>query len=192
MSLSILCRRRQTVLIDLTLPPSLPDECALNSRLVWALQSQAAQLRRYSRVLYGSAHLCCLFRSSRYYCPSQDGVEYPTWVPQATAQGVCRSTTRSAMLEIPFPPNFKILFYGNSHLRQVILKRMLILLPLSKRTRTSIRPSGSYGVKHQGRAYPASVGYFTDCAPSVFGRADVCTIPLEQATCTSDAFAFVR
>lgn len=56
---------------------------------------------------------------NRYFCPDQGGSEYPKWVPQAVASGSCASTTREELSEAPLPPNFKVLFYGNSHLRQV-------------------------------------------------------------------------
>ena len=96
----------------------------------------------------------CLFGPSRYYCPTQDGVEYSTWVPQAAAQGSCRSTTRSAMAETPLPSNFKILMYGNSHLRQV-MHTYNLFLPLGMKA--SYGAALSSGVKHRSRAY---ISYF--------------------------------
>ena len=42
------------------------------------------------------------------------------WVPRAVLEEKCESITRSEMAGAPLPPDFKILMYGNSHLRQVI------------------------------------------------------------------------
>lgn len=56
----------------------------------------------------------------RYFCPSLGVRGYPKWVPHSVANGACKSVTRSEMMaEGPLPPDFKVLFYGNSHMRQV-------------------------------------------------------------------------
>lgn len=57
----------------------------------------------------------------RYFCPSLNSSRgYPKWVPHSVANGACKSVTRGEMMaEGPLPPDFKVLFYGNSHMRQV-------------------------------------------------------------------------
>lgn len=56
----------------------------------------------------------------RYYCPNLGSDGYPKWVPHAVAQGACKSVTRSEISnDGPFPAGMKVLFYGNSYMRQV-------------------------------------------------------------------------
>lgn len=55
----------------------------------------------------------------RYYCPTRTHKAYPKWESLAVTQGLCSSKTLSDMAGGLFPPNIKILLYGNSHLRQV-------------------------------------------------------------------------
>ncbi|CAN0087908.1 unnamed protein product, partial [Pylaiella littoralis] len=62
----------------------------------------------------------CAATKGRYFCPSLGNDGYPKWVPHAVAQGACKSVTQSDMSnDGPLPVGFKVLFYGNSHLRQV-------------------------------------------------------------------------
>lgn len=56
----------------------------------------------------------------RYFCPAQTHLQYPKWEPWAVGQGVCGSISRSDLVGAPLPSGFKVLMYGNSHLRQVI------------------------------------------------------------------------
>lgn len=59
---------------------------------------------------------------ARYFCPSFGGGGYPTWVPRAVAEGLCESKTRDELMAGgPLPPNFKVLVYGNSYMRQVMV-----------------------------------------------------------------------
>lgn len=60
-----------------------------------------------------------VFVAARYFCPTQSSPAYPRWEPLAVTEGLCKSKMPSDMTEGPFPPNFKILMYGNSHIRQV-------------------------------------------------------------------------
>lgn len=62
----------------------------------------------------------CSFYKTRYFCPDLGDQGYRAWVPQAAADGVCKSVTRSDLRQAPLPPNFKVLVYGNSYLRQVV------------------------------------------------------------------------
>ncbi|CAM9508172.1 unnamed protein product [Laminaria digitata] len=62
----------------------------------------------------------CAAMKARYFCPGQTNPEYLKWEPWAVSQGLCRSVTRSDLEGEPLPPNFKVLAYGNSHLRQVV------------------------------------------------------------------------
>jgi len=60
----------------------------------------------------------------RYFCPSRlGGGAYPKWEPRAITEGACRRRRspegRVAAGASPFPPGFKVLFYGNSYMRQV-------------------------------------------------------------------------
>jgi len=59
----------------------------------------------------------CSSMKSRYYCPNSDG-KYPVWLPKSVEEGKCNSPTPSK--NKPLPSNFKVLMYGNSHLRQVM------------------------------------------------------------------------
>ncbi|CAN0475847.1 unnamed protein product, partial [Laminaria digitata] len=45
---------------------------------------------------------------------------YPKWTPKAVSNGTCKPVSRDLFKTDPLPPNFKMLFYGNSHLRQVV------------------------------------------------------------------------
>lgn len=62
----------------------------------------------------------CSFYKTRYFCPSLGDEGYPAWVPQAVADGVCKTVTRSDLRRAPLPPGFKVSFYGNSYLRQAV------------------------------------------------------------------------
>eukprot|EP00752_Nemacystus_decipiens_P012752 g11292.t2 len=63
----------------------------------------------------------CSFTRARYYCPSREPNQgYPQWEPRAVSEGVCNSVTRRQLSDAPLPPGFKVLVYGNSHLRQVV------------------------------------------------------------------------
>ena len=62
-----------------------------------------------------------VYKYCRFFCPSADNSGYPMWVPQAVLEEKCESITRSELVGAPLPPDFKVLMYGNSHLRQVIL-----------------------------------------------------------------------
>lgn len=62
----------------------------------------------------------CAAMKGRYFCPAQTNPEYPKWEPWAVGQGVCQSVSRSSLDGQPLPPNFKVLTYGNSHLRQIV------------------------------------------------------------------------
>ena len=70
--------------------------------------------------------LCPSRRS--YVCPKLGNEGYPMWVPTTVSKGSCKPLPTSALEEEPFPPNFKVLFYGNSHLRQVRLWRFVHFL----------------------------------------------------------------
>ncbi|CAN0284373.1 unnamed protein product, partial [Ectocarpus fasciculatus] len=61
----------------------------------------------------------CASSKARYFCPNLGSGGYPRWVPRAVARGDCRSVTREEMSRgAPFPPDSKVLFYGNSYMRQ--------------------------------------------------------------------------
>lgn len=62
----------------------------------------------------------CSFYKSRYFCPALGDQGNPAWVPEAVSVGVCKSVTRLDLRQAPLPPNFKVLVYGNSYLRQVV------------------------------------------------------------------------
>lgn len=68
----------------------------------------------------------CPHYRARYFCPDLGNDGYQKWVPRAVADGTCHSMTPSQLAEVPLPPNFKVLAYGNSHLRQVIESMMCI------------------------------------------------------------------
>lgn len=54
----------------------------------------------------------------RYFCPHLGNKGYPQWVSRAAKSGSCVEIPRSRIAEAPLPPGFKVLVYGNSHLRQ--------------------------------------------------------------------------
>lgn len=60
-----------------------------------------------------------MFSSGRYFCPSLGNESYPKWQPRAVTEGVCESVQREQLAKDPFPPNLKVLMYGNSFMRQV-------------------------------------------------------------------------
>lgn len=57
--------------------------------------------------------------ATRYFCEHLGKESHRRWEPHAEAEGVCKSVSKSELSKAPFPPGFKVLFYGNSHLRQV-------------------------------------------------------------------------
>jgi len=61
----------------------------------------------------------CASMKSRYFCPVMSGstILYPSWTPSAVRDGLCETIE---ILEDPLPNGFKLLMYGNSHLRQVL------------------------------------------------------------------------
>lgn len=59
----------------------------------------------------------------RYFCPHAK-TNYPRWEPPAETAGYCQAVSDEVLAAGPFPPNTKLFFYGNSHLRQV---RFLII-----------------------------------------------------------------
>lgn len=68
----------------------------------------------------------CAYYRARYFCPNLGNDGYPAWVPHAVSNGTCDSVTLSQLLEAPLPPDFKVLVYGNSHLRQVVESIMCV------------------------------------------------------------------
>ncbi|CAN0140993.1 unnamed protein product, partial [Pylaiella littoralis] len=62
----------------------------------------------------------CSTLKASYFCPNLGTDGYPVWNPRAVSSGECSVRGRSALADEPFPPGFKVLFYGNSHLRQVL------------------------------------------------------------------------
>ena len=57
--------------------------------------------------------------ATRYFCEHDDKKAHRKWEPHAESEGICESAGLSDLSEAPFPPKFKVLFYGNSHMRQV-------------------------------------------------------------------------
>eukprot|EP00903_Cladosiphon_okamuranus_P012673 g11853.t1 len=62
----------------------------------------------------------CSFTRARYFCESLRGQGYRSWTPLAVSEGICKSVTPYQISKAPLPPGFKVLMYGNSHLRQVL------------------------------------------------------------------------
>ena len=62
----------------------------------------------------------CSFFRARYYCPSDENTGYREWIPRSISERTCRSVSHSDLIRGPLPPDFKVLIYGNSHIRQVI------------------------------------------------------------------------
>ncbi|CBJ26872.1 hypothetical protein Esi_0048_0094 [Ectocarpus siliculosus] len=54
--------------------------------------------------------------NASYFCPNLGTGGYPKW----STSGGCERRERSALQNEPLPPGFRVLFYGNSHLRQVV------------------------------------------------------------------------
>lgn len=69
-----------------------------------------------SLYLFLSDGLTCLV--ARYFCEHLGNEGYHKWVPHAESEGVCESVDPSEASTAPFPPKFKVLIFGNSHLRQ--------------------------------------------------------------------------
>lgn len=59
---------------------------------------------------------------ARYFCPNLGHGGYPRWVPTMVREGHCLQVPRSLLAQAPLPPDFKVLMYGNSHLRQASFK----------------------------------------------------------------------
>ncbi|CAM9224832.1 unnamed protein product [Scytosiphon promiscuus] len=76
---------------------------------------------RVADPLYGCD---CAHSRARYFCPHLGDDGYQIWAPRAVSDGTCSSMTASQLAEAPFPPGFKVLVYGNSHLRQVVESMM--------------------------------------------------------------------
>jgi len=55
----------------------------------------------------------------RYFCEHLGDEGYHKWVPHAESEGICESVNPSEASTAPLPPKFKVLIFGNSHLRQV-------------------------------------------------------------------------
>ncbi|CAM9162932.1 unnamed protein product [Scytosiphon promiscuus] len=62
----------------------------------------------------------CATLKASYHCPHLGTEGYPKWNPRLVAHGICKPKSKSDLKHEPFPPDFKVLFYGNSHLRQVL------------------------------------------------------------------------
>ncbi|CAN0042970.1 unnamed protein product [Ectocarpus sp. 13 AM-2016] len=58
----------------------------------------------------------CGTLKASYFCPNLGTGGYPKW----NTSGGCERRQRSALQNEPLPPGFRVLFYGNSHLRQVV------------------------------------------------------------------------
>ncbi|CAN0539569.1 unnamed protein product, partial [Ectocarpus sp. 12 AP-2014] len=58
----------------------------------------------------------CGTLKASYFCPNLGTGGYPKW----NTSGACERRPRSALQNEPLPPGFRVLFYGNSHLRQVV------------------------------------------------------------------------
>lgn len=87
----------------------------------------------------------CTFYKTRYFCPDLGAEGYPVWRPQAVADGVCRSITRSDLRQAPLPPNFKVLLYGNSYVRQVVEAMMCMFHDKVATKRVSYHVDGRDG-----------------------------------------------
>lgn len=59
-----------------------------------------------------------LYRPGSYFCPNLGDEGYPKWIPRVVADNECKPISRDSLRHAPFPPGFRVLFYGNSHLRQ--------------------------------------------------------------------------
>ena len=66
-----------------------------------------------------------------YRCPhlGNDG-NYPKWNPPVVSSGACTPKDMETLEHEPFPPDFKVLFFGNSHIRQASVTTA-ILVPLA-------------------------------------------------------------
>lgn len=69
----------------------------------------------------------CGYLRARYFCPHLGSDGYPTWVPRAVSDGKCHSVSSSLLAEAPLPPDFKVLVYGNSYMRQLVESMMCIV-----------------------------------------------------------------
>ncbi|CAN0123542.1 unnamed protein product [Ectocarpus fasciculatus] len=58
----------------------------------------------------------CRTLKASYFCPNLGTGGYPKW----NTSGECKRRERSALQNEPLPPGFRMLIYGNSHLRQVL------------------------------------------------------------------------
>lgn len=93
---------------DDLLPLHVPDESLVSPE--WSTESLIVPP-------YGCD---CSFFRARYFCPDLGDEGYPAWVPRSVSQGSCKDIPRPDLQKDPLPPNSRVLFYGNSHLRQVI------------------------------------------------------------------------
>eukprot|EP00903_Cladosiphon_okamuranus_P011189 g10558.t1 len=95
--------------------------CRADELLPQQVPRQSALSPEWSTEVVEPPYGCdCSFYKSRYFCPSLGDKGNPAWVPQAVADGVCKSVTRFDLRQAPLPPDFKVLVYGNSFLRQVV------------------------------------------------------------------------
>eukprot|EP00752_Nemacystus_decipiens_P014381 g12791.t1 len=62
----------------------------------------------------------CRTLKASYHCPNLGTGGYPQWMPRQESSGACKSKPTETLEKEPLPPGFKVLFYGNSHLRQVV------------------------------------------------------------------------
>lgn len=61
----------------------------------------------------------CPYMKAGYFCPHST-LDYPRWDPPAVTDGKCDAVADRLLASEPFPPNTNVLFYGNSHMRQVV------------------------------------------------------------------------
>ena len=66
---------------------------------------------------------------SRYFCPNLGVGGAFKWVPRAVADGICQEKPLAQLENAPLPPNFRILVYGNSHMRQVSQRNIAFQFP---------------------------------------------------------------
>eukprot|EP00903_Cladosiphon_okamuranus_P014839 g13740.t1 len=76
----------------------------------------------------------CTTLKASYHCPNLGKDGYPKWNPPTVSSGFCEPKDMETLEQAPFPPGFKVLFFGNSHIRQVV-QSILCTFPGVIRTR---------------------------------------------------------
>lgn len=74
-----------------------------------------------------------------YHCPNLGKDGYPKWNPPNVSSGSCKPKDVETLKQEPFPPGFKVLFFGNSHIRQASVARPTPPFPMASKKAYRLR-----------------------------------------------------